>query len=185
MATIPAFYRGGWIIPRKERIRRSSMISIYDPYTLIIALDPTQSKAMGYVYFDDFHSTSFHQARFYEIQFEPFSNKSGQWKLGGRLRLIRLPMPGYSSFASDTNDTNLKFVPKIERLVFLGLEANLNRVIVVDNLTGKSRNLEFTINPSANAKFRASMIIVRKPDLFVNDQWELHLITEHNSKEDL
>ena len=36
---IPVFYRGGSIIPRKDRIRRSSYLSRNDPYTLVVALD--------------------------------------------------------------------------------------------------------------------------------------------------
>ncbi|XP_063910431.1 neutral alpha-glucosidase AB isoform X3 [Zophobas morio] len=35
----PAFYRGGSIIPRKDRPRRSSSLTHHDPYTLYIALD--------------------------------------------------------------------------------------------------------------------------------------------------
>ena len=36
---IPVFLRGGKIIPRKMRLRRSSKLMFYDPYTLIIAYD--------------------------------------------------------------------------------------------------------------------------------------------------
>lgn len=36
---IPMFMRGGHIIPRKDRHRRSSGLMKYDPYTFVIALD--------------------------------------------------------------------------------------------------------------------------------------------------
>ena len=36
---IPVYQRGGTIIPKKERIRRSSALMANDPITLIIALD--------------------------------------------------------------------------------------------------------------------------------------------------
>lgn len=36
---IPAYYRGGFIIPRRDRIRRSSSAMKLDPFTLVIALD--------------------------------------------------------------------------------------------------------------------------------------------------
>lgn len=36
---IPVFQRGGSIIPRKMRIRRSSALMVHDPFTLIVCLD--------------------------------------------------------------------------------------------------------------------------------------------------
>ena len=36
---IPVFQKGGAIIPQKNRIRRSSSLMKYDPYTLVVALD--------------------------------------------------------------------------------------------------------------------------------------------------
>lgn len=38
MDSIPTFQRGGTIIPKKERIRRSASLGVDDPYTLDIAL---------------------------------------------------------------------------------------------------------------------------------------------------
>nr|CAD7440543.1 unnamed protein product [Timema bartmani] len=43
MRSIPVYQRGGTIIPKKERIRRSSVLSFDDPYTLIVALDKNVS----------------------------------------------------------------------------------------------------------------------------------------------
>ena len=36
---VPVFQRGGTIVPRKERPRRSSALTYNDPFTLVIALD--------------------------------------------------------------------------------------------------------------------------------------------------
>ena len=41
---IPVYQRGGTIIPKKERIRRSSSLTHNDPYTLIVALDKNVRK---------------------------------------------------------------------------------------------------------------------------------------------
>ena len=38
---IPVFQRGGSIIPRKMRVRRSSSLMKNDPFTLVAALDST------------------------------------------------------------------------------------------------------------------------------------------------
>jgi alpha 1,3-glucosidase len=41
---VPVYLRGGSILPRKDRLRRSSNLTTRDPYTLIVALD---SKVIG------------------------------------------------------------------------------------------------------------------------------------------
>jgi len=33
------FYRGGFVIPLRERVRRASILAAQDPYTLLIALN--------------------------------------------------------------------------------------------------------------------------------------------------
>jgi alpha 1,3-glucosidase len=55
---IPAFQRGGSIIPRQLRVRRSSTLMHNDPYTLFIALDADAS-ASGTLYLDDFHTFNY------------------------------------------------------------------------------------------------------------------------------
>lgn len=39
LATVPVFLRGGQIVVRKDRIRRSSALTVRDPFTLVVALD--------------------------------------------------------------------------------------------------------------------------------------------------
>ena len=48
---VAALQRGGSIIPRKMRLRRSSKLMIQDPYTLFVALDKDES-ASGDLYID-------------------------------------------------------------------------------------------------------------------------------------
>lgn len=43
MDKVPVYYRGGNIIPRKDRPRRASTLTHNDPYTLYIALDSNVS----------------------------------------------------------------------------------------------------------------------------------------------
>jgi alpha 1,3-glucosidase len=53
---IPVYQRGGSIIARKPRLRRSTQMMINDPYTLYIALDQSSNKASGVLYMDDENS---------------------------------------------------------------------------------------------------------------------------------
>ncbi|KAA0716277.1 Neutral alpha-glucosidase AB [Triplophysa tibetana] len=63
MSSIPVFQRGGSIICRKDRIRRSSSCMESDPYTLYVALS-SQASAEGELYIDDFHSFNYEKKEF-------------------------------------------------------------------------------------------------------------------------
>lgn len=44
----PYFYRGGYIVPRKDRVRRSATLMTDDPYTLVVTLDSNVSKCSDF-----------------------------------------------------------------------------------------------------------------------------------------
>uniref|UniRef100_A0A8C2ANQ8 Glycosyl hydrolase family 31 C-terminal domain-containing protein n=1 Tax=Cyprinus carpio TaxID=7962 RepID=A0A8C2ANQ8_CYPCA len=56
MSSIPVFQRGGSVICRKDRVRRSSSCMENDPYALYIALN-------SQLYIDDFHTFNFEKAK--------------------------------------------------------------------------------------------------------------------------
>uniref|UniRef100_A0A8C0JBH5 Glucosidase II alpha subunit n=1 Tax=Chelonoidis abingdonii TaxID=106734 RepID=A0A8C0JBH5_CHEAB len=58
LSSIPVYQRGGSIVPRKERVRRSSDCMYHDPYTLYVALSP-QGTAEGELFIDDGHTYNF------------------------------------------------------------------------------------------------------------------------------
>lgn len=55
---IPVYQRGGTIIPKRERARRSSAAMARDPYTLVVALN-NENRAIGTLYTDDGNSFDF------------------------------------------------------------------------------------------------------------------------------
>jgi len=55
---IPAFQRGGSILPRKMRLRRSTQMMHADPFTFDIALDSALS-ASGTLFLDDYHTYAY------------------------------------------------------------------------------------------------------------------------------
>lgn len=63
MESIPVFYRGGHVVPRRDRPRRSSQTQVRDPFTLIVALDK-DGKASGDLYLDDGHSFAFKRGQY-------------------------------------------------------------------------------------------------------------------------
>lgn len=47
LEAIPVFYRGGAIVPRRERPRRSSAAQAADPFTLVVSLDGNKEATVG------------------------------------------------------------------------------------------------------------------------------------------
>jgi alpha 1,3-glucosidase len=69
---MPVFQRGGSIIPRQLRVRRSSSLMAKDPYTLFVALD-SKGEASGELYVDDGHSFDYQKGDYIRRRFS-FSN---------------------------------------------------------------------------------------------------------------
>jgi len=57
---VPVFQRGGSIVPKRERIRRSAALMHDDPITLVVAPD-RQGMARGTLYLDDGKSFDYQQ----------------------------------------------------------------------------------------------------------------------------
>ena len=65
---IPVFQRGGSIISRKMRIRRSTVAMKNDPYTLIVITD-SAGKANGTLYIDDEVSFEYRHGKYLYLSF--------------------------------------------------------------------------------------------------------------------
>jgi alpha 1,3-glucosidase len=66
---IPIFIKGGAVIPRKDRYRRSSKLTKYDPYTLVVALS-LDGTAKGQLYIDDGETFDYKNGEFLYTDFE-------------------------------------------------------------------------------------------------------------------
>jgi len=104
--SIPAYYRGGSVVPRRERPRRSTAQQETDPLTLVISLDH-QQQATGDLYLDDGHSFAFLRGQYVHRQFS-YS--------GGKLVASTAP-------AAPGTPAGVLALPNllVERIVFLGL----------------------------------------------------------------
>ncbi|XP_023175225.1 neutral alpha-glucosidase AB [Drosophila hydei] len=71
---IPVFQRGGSIVPKKERQRRSSTLMLNDPYTLVICLD-RQGKAAGTLFIDDEKSYAYRTGESIYVSYEFANNQ--------------------------------------------------------------------------------------------------------------
>lgn len=141
---IPVFYRGGYIIPRKERLRRSSEMMAYDPFTLVIALDEKGS-ATGELFVDDGVSFDFEKEGKYfyaELTYE-----------GGVLQ-PRNVVRGYDLGWS------------VERIVVLGLKKAPNKVVASVGGSVKGA-LDFVFDKELG------VLTIKKPVARIAEDWKV------------
>eukprot|EP00731_Ephydatia_muelleri_P027270 Em0019g143a len=134
LGKIPVFQRGGTIVSRKMRIRRSSAAMANDPYTLIVALD-AQGAAKGQLYVDDGHSLDY---------------------LSGAYLLREFKYSGGVLTAS-TAQTSGNYTTKswLEKVVVVGLP-NTPKTVKITSSTG-TQDLLFTYTSSQH------VLTIRKP----------------------
>eukprot|EP00531_Pseudo-nitzschia_arenysensis_P000619 CAMPEP_0116152546 /NCGR_PEP_ID=MMETSP0329-20121206/20731_1 /TAXON_ID=697910 /ORGANISM="Pseudo-nitzschia arenysensis, Strain B593" /LENGTH=1061 /DNA_ID=CAMNT_0003649319 /DNA_START=135 /DNA_END=3317 /DNA_ORIENTATION=- len=145
--TIPVFQRGGSIIPRKLRLRRSSHTMTRDPYTLYVALD-SDGNASGLLYMDDENTFDYQTNK--EFASAEFSIEIGEKY--GYLRNSVKRGEGWKDISDDSNRM-------IERIIIMGVEKHPSSVDEV------GESLGFTHDSNAH------VLVVRKPDLSAMADW--------------
>ncbi|XP_014903252.1 neutral alpha-glucosidase AB isoform X1 [Poecilia latipinna] len=145
MSSIPVFQRGGSIIPRKLRVRRSSTCMEHDPYTLYVALD-NQRTAEGELYIDDGHTFNYEKKELIHRKFS-FAN--------GVLSSVDL-------------EPNAQFTTKswVERIIILG--ASKPSMVTLKTADGENQ-LEFDFDASM------SVLTIRKPGMNAGADWTVTL----------
>lgn len=151
--TIPVFQRGGSIIPRKLRLRRSSHMMSSDPYTLFVALDGSQV-AVGDLYMDD--EVSFNHEKKEEYVMATFS--AAITKNAGVIKNSVDMGKGWIGSEAENSSSRL-----IERIVIMGIKASPSSIAV-----GKEA-LGFTYDMSRN------VLVIRKPDVPATSMWEINI----------
>nr|XP_015802455.2 neutral alpha-glucosidase AB isoform X5 [Nothobranchius furzeri] len=146
MSSIPVFQRGGSIIPRKLRVRRSSACMEHDPYTLFVALN-TRRTAEGELYIDDGHTFNFDNKEFIHRRLF-FSN---------------------NVLSSVNVAPEAQFTTKswIERVVILG--ASKPRKVTLITADGHKSQLDFDFDASV------SVLTIRKPSMNAGEDWSMAL----------
>uniref|UniRef100_A0ABM5F4K0 Neutral alpha-glucosidase AB isoform X1 n=1 Tax=Pogona vitticeps TaxID=103695 RepID=A0ABM5F4K0_9SAUR len=147
MGTIPVYQRGGSIVARKERVRRSSDCMQNDPYTLYVALGP-QGTAEGELFLDDGHTFYFETKRQYLHRHFSFSG---------------------NTLISSTADTNGTFETPawLERVVILG--AGKPAAIFLNQEGATETRLDFT------HEAETSVLTIRKPAVNIGTDWSISL----------
>uniref|UniRef100_A0A3B1KI47 Neutral alpha-glucosidase AB n=1 Tax=Astyanax mexicanus TaxID=7994 RepID=A0A3B1KI47_ASTMX len=148
MSSIPVFQRGGSIISRKDRVRRSSACMENDPYTLYVALSP-QGTAEGEIYIDDFHTFKFETDKQFIHRRLHFSDNA----------------LSSSNLAPDSQFTTASW---IEKVVIMG--ASRPTSVSLTTADGTKTALEFEFDSAA------SVLTLRKPGVNAGADWTVFLV---------
>lgn len=159
LETMPVFQRGGSIIPRKDRARRSSAQMELDPYTLVVALN-SSLEAEGELYIDDGKSYEFKSGAFLHRHF--FFTR-------GRLHSVDAAPPGTSGIGYSTPCF-------VERIVVMGLPSrtqDLSRRALIEK---SDVVLEEEAGPAwLRSGTPDSVLVVRSPKVSIRDDWTIKI----------
>ncbi|XP_012164345.1 neutral alpha-glucosidase AB isoform X1 [Bombus terrestris] len=145
---IPVFQRGGSIVPRKMRIRRSTVAMKNDPYTLIVTTD-SAGKANGTLYIDDEASFEYRHGKYLYLRLTFERNK-----------LTSTFIDKLSSYQTES---------WLERVDIANPPKGVKSAILNSRSMAKV-NLETKYNPNNN------VLTVRKPGVNMGEEWSIELI---------
>uniref|UniRef100_A0A8C2JAH0 Glucosidase, alpha; neutral AB n=1 Tax=Cyprinus carpio TaxID=7962 RepID=A0A8C2JAH0_CYPCA len=146
LSSIPVFQRGGSIIPRKDRVRRSSTCMENDPYTLYVALSPKKF-AEGELYIDDGHSFNYDTKKEFIHRSLTFANNA-------------------LTSSNLCPDCNFLTSSWIEKVLILGASKPSKVLLKMD---GKETPVDFEFDTSM------SVLTLRKPGMNAGADWTLLL----------
>uniref|UniRef100_A0A7S1PU63 Glucosidase II subunit alpha n=1 Tax=Neobodo designis TaxID=312471 RepID=A0A7S1PU63_NEODS len=168
MDSMPAFLRGGRILPVRDRLRRSSAATVADPITLYVAANE-HGNAVGEVYLDDTHSFDFQKGGYVLAEVSLDAGKTLSIKPKAAKRAAR----DAAAFASPV---------VIERIVLVGLKAapltatarlTKGKAVTVDasgNGIPVEQGAALAIVPGL-----ADSVVIRRPGLPVDGEWTIEL----------
>jgi len=151
---IPVFQRGGSIVARRERARRSSPLMAHDPYTLVVALD-SNGEAQGQLFLDDTNSYAYQRGGFLLLRFTLSS--------AGVLR-------GELQAGGEFEDRNV-----IERVVLLGAENRFTQATLVEGTDAQGQSIKAQQPLQVQAANGGKRIILRKPDVRIGSPFAIKL----------
>lgn len=146
LTKMPVLQRGGTVLPRQMRLRRSSAQMLHDPYTLVVAPDAAGA-AEGELYMDEGDGYGYRDADSYQLR---------------RFRFAA------GTLASSATHAGQGWHPAntLERVEVLGA-AEPSRVTMTHK--GVTSELSFRMAEATNR------LVIRKPNVPMADDWQITL----------
>lgn len=158
METIPILMRGGHIIPRRDRHRRSSGLMKHDPFTLVVNLD-SKGTANGTLYIDDGETFKYQEGAYIHRSFG-FSENALQ--------------------SSNLHEDSHKFKPfhkemsdlRVEKVIVVGVSDDWVAKKTVEVKQG-DKTWEADITVTKGPKGKANSAVVRDPQVKIQADWTI------------
>ncbi|KAJ8667800.1 hypothetical protein QAD02_009463 [Eretmocerus hayati] len=145
---IPVFQREGSIVPRKMRIRRSTVAMKHDPYTLVVIADK-KGQAKGNLYIDDESNFDYRNGKYLYL----------------RLKLDGLKLSSTNLQKHATYDTN----SWLERVDIINPPQGVTKALLRSKAQGE---VELMVNYNPNN----DVLTLRKPTVNMGEEWTIELI---------
>lgn len=169
---IPVFIRGGSILPRKMRLRRSASLMFYDPFTIVVAPSMATGNAIGTLYMDDERTHDYEDTGLFA--YRQFTFTSGPTSV-----LQNAPVPGSSwmTGGEERDSGNMMAPNKIERIIVLGQgkKGSPKRILLQPQYPngrgkwreGASSEVEFFFDTETGT------VTIKKPNVLVTAEWTM------------
>ncbi|KAJ9143755.1 Glucosidase 2 subunit alpha [Pleurostoma richardsiae] len=159
---IPVLMRGGHIIPRKDRPRRSTALMKWDDYTLVVTLPKHGQHAEGELYADDGNSFDFEKGQYISRKFV---------------------LDGATLTSTDAEGRDAKSIKEGSWLQAMR-DVQVDKIIVVGAPSAWATKKEVTVSSAGKtwtalvdfvpaAKHRAAYAVVRKVGAAIGADWTL------------
>jgi mannosyl-oligosaccharide alpha-1,3-glucosidase len=155
LSTIPVFIKGGSIVPRKMRLRRSSKLMAFDPYTLVVAPHVATGSAYGQLYLDDESTLAHERQAAYAVR-----DFTMETKLDGQVSIkctngVKGPAP------NDNGQPFFEVTNVVERIVIAGQKRPPTSV------TMGITEIQFVYDAASQ------VLTLKKPSGVVTKDWEI------------
>lgn len=176
LSKIPVFIRPGSIVPRKLRLRRSSKLMFFDPYTLVVAIDSV-GNAEGMVYLDDEQSLAHEISSLYSVRSLVFADN-----------ILTCSDLKHTLHKDKTNiGNNFDAINTIERVVIAGQQRVPSKVVLSSISSGtkvsssssnsntNQDNMIDEVELSFSYDENKQVLTIKKPDIRVVNDWKITL----------
>ena len=157
LESIPVFIRGGSILPRKMRLRRSSKLMFHDPFTFVVAPDSMTGEAEGLLYMDD-EITMAHET----------SSSFATQKLTFAKNILR----SKSILQEGNNQVLFAAENEVERIEITGQSKAPSRVVLLpDDQAEGAAGVDLVFFYETDRR----VVTIKKPEVKVLENWSILL----------
>lgn len=149
---IPVFLRGGAVLPKRERLRRSTQATHTDPFTLIVAPDLANRSATGTLFLDDYDG--YESGRSLTVRF--FFDGKTLYGKAEKIGAAGVPQAALSM---------------VERVIFYGQWSARSVVVHSERHARKTNHGIETFFDAAT-----ETLTVRQPRVSVGEDWSMELV---------